>query len=60
MPEEIEKKTKFVGYKAKPSHKQRIEDAVKNKLVPDVRNTSELVERLVDKGLDDLSHGEAV
>lgn len=47
-----ELKTTYVSHRSRPSHKHRLEVAVALKLIPDIRNVSELVEFLADEGLD--------
>lgn len=49
-----EMKTKYIHYRAKPSHKHRLETMVNMHLVPDIRNLSELVEYFAEDGLDRL------
>lgn len=54
--EEKELKSKHISYRAKPSHKHRLESVVKLGQIPDIRNLSELVEYFAEDGLERLEH----
>lgn len=50
--EERELKSKHISYRARPSHKHRLETVVKLGLIPDIRNLSEVVEYFAEEGLE--------